>query len=155
RADTSRRACHIRLHSSEEKPEERLDFRHPDLLGWLRAERGRLLCAALTLLSAYCRAGRPDQRLKPWGSFEGWTSVVRAAVVWAGLEDPGQARMTLAEGADRDAAALAGLLAGWDEIDPQRQGMTAAQAIKLLDGADPSLYPVMREVLSEIFRVPN
>ena len=60
---------------------------HPDLLAWVRRERGRLLVAALTILYAFCRAGRPvPSGLKPWGSFEGWSGLVRAALVWAGMQ---------------------------------------------------------------------
>ena len=30
----------------------------------------------------------PDLRLPAWGSLEGWSGLVRSAVVWAGLSDP-------------------------------------------------------------------
>jgi hypothetical protein len=109
-----------------------------------------LLTAALTLLSAYCAAGKPDQGLKPWGSYEGWSELVRGAVAWAGLPDPGQCRMTLVDGADRDAALLQGLVAGWRELDPEGQGLTIKQVGELL--SDPmrvSEFPTMREVLAE------
>lgn len=74
-ADTARRVCHVRLETPEENPEGRGDFRHPDLLGWVRENRPRLLSAALTVLRGYVRAGRPDQRLPAWGSFEGWSGL--------------------------------------------------------------------------------
>jgi hypothetical protein len=151
RADTARRTCQIRLSSPHERPEERAGFRHPDLLGWVRRERGRLLCAALTVLSAYCRAGRPDQHLKPWGSYEGWTALVRGAVVWSGLPDPGEARMTMAKGADREANTLAGLLAGWQELDPDGRGLTVRQALEMLNAEAQGKYPTMRGVLAEVF----
>ncbi len=86
-ADTARRICHIRLESPNEKPEERNNFRHSDLLTWVGENRNRLLKAALTILRAYCAAGRPDQHLPAWGSFEGWSRLVRSAVVWVGLPE--------------------------------------------------------------------
>jgi hypothetical protein len=67
-ADTARRVCHIRLESPDERPEERQDFRHPNLLGWVGQERPRLLCAALAILLAYCAAGR---RWSGLGEFRG------------------------------------------------------------------------------------
>jgi hypothetical protein len=85
--DTARRTCHVRLESPEERPEERQDFRHPDLLQWVGENRSRLLAAALTILRAYCAGGYPDLELRPWGSFEGWSRLVRSAIVWAGLPD--------------------------------------------------------------------
>src|SRR5262249_16255834 len=55
-ADTSRRVLPIRLESPEERPENRTEFRHEDLLAWVRQERRRLLTAALTILAGYCHA---------------------------------------------------------------------------------------------------
>ncbi len=151
-ADTARRVCHIRIESPEERPEDRSGFRHPDLLAWAKRERGRLLVAALTMLAAYCRAGRPDQGLRPWGSYEGWSALVRGAIVWAGLPDPGDARMTMTDGVDRDVAALRGLLAGWAELDPDNEGLTVAQALALLDAQEnKDRYAVMRQVVAELF----
>jgi hypothetical protein len=79
-ADTARRVCHVRLESNLERPEARADFRHRDLLAWVGENRGRLLAAALTILRGYCAAGRPDLGLPAWGSFEGWSRLVRSAV---------------------------------------------------------------------------
>ena len=67
----------------------------PDLPNWIREHHRRLLCAALTILSAFCKAGRPAQRLKPWGSYEGWSALIRGAIVWLGLPDPEGAREEL------------------------------------------------------------
>jgi hypothetical protein len=129
-SDTARRTCHIRLETDLERPEERSDFRRRQLLAWVRQERVRLLGAALTLLRAYCEAGRPDQGLRPWGSFEGWSALVRSAVVWAGLPDPGETRATLRQAADTDAGALAALLVGLAQLDPQRDGLTCAEIVE-------------------------
>jgi hypothetical protein len=111
--DTLRRVCPIRLASPEERPEERTGFAHPRLLEWVAAERPRLVDAALTILSAYCCAGQPDMGLKPWGSFEAWSDIVRNAVVWVGLTDPAEAREELATTADTTRNALENLLVGW------------------------------------------
>ena len=91
-ADTARRTLHIRLESPLESPEERAGFRHPALLAWIRQERGRLAVAPVTILAAYCAAGRPDMGLRPWGSFEAWSGLVRQAVVWVGMPDPAETR---------------------------------------------------------------
>src|SRR5262249_49604165 len=93
--DTARRCCHIRLESPQERPEERQGFRHPNLLAWVGANRAELLAAALTILRSYCAAGRPDQGVPAWGSFEGWSGLVRSAVVWVDQPDPGETRLLL------------------------------------------------------------
>ena len=148
-ADTARRCLWIRLESPEETPEERSGFRHPDLLGWIRHERPRLAVAALTILRAYHVAGRPDMGLKPWGSFEAWSDLVRAAVVWAGMPDPGATRRELTTQADREAVALRLLLDGWQEVNPSGRGITVADALKAL-GEYPNDYAALRSALSEL-----
>ena len=128
-ADTARRVCHVRLESPEERPEERQDFRHPDLLAWVGHNRARLLAAALTILRGYFAAGKPDQDLPAWGSFEGWSTMVRSAVVWVGLPDPGETRLLLQEQADVAAESMGVILACWEGLDPERRGLTAAEVI--------------------------
>ena len=123
-ADTCRRICHVRLESGLERPELRKDFRHPRLLDWVRDHRPRLLGAALTLLRAYCVAGMPDLGLPAWGSFEGWSSLVRNAVVWCGMPDPGETRIELQETSDTEAIAMQLLLTGWQQMDPAGRGST-------------------------------
>ena len=74
--------------------------------------------------------------VRPWGSFEAWSDLVRQAVVWVGLPDPGATRKELATQADREAAALRQLIAGWEEIDPDGAGMTVSQVLKTLADKD-------------------
>jgi hypothetical protein len=131
--DTPRRVCHIRLESELERPEERRGFRHPDLLAYVKGQRPRLLAAALLILHAYCVAGRPDMKLSPWGSFEGWTALVRSAVAWVGMEDPGEARLSLQSAADEKLEALRLLMDCWEKMDADRRGLTAATVMYRLD----------------------
>ena len=146
--DTARRAVHIRLESPLENPEERDDIHHTDLQTWVRQERPRLTTAAVTILAAFCAAGRPPMSLKPWGSFEGWSDLVRQAVVWVGLSDPGATRADLSTQADREAVALRQLLAGWEEIDPAGVGMTVAAVLRELV-EHPTRYDTLRAAFFE------
>jgi hypothetical protein len=148
-ADTSRRTLHIRLESPEENPEGRTDFRHAYLLAWVRAERPRLATAAVTVLAAYCVAGKPNQGLRPWGSFEGWSDLVRSALVWAGQPDPAETRIELASQADREAAALRQLLLGWSEIDAAGTGKTVVEVLREL-AENSSDYETLRTALWEL-----
>ena len=66
--DTARRTQLVKLESPLENPEERTGFTHPDLLAWVRDERRRLAVAGLTVLRGFIAAGRPDQKLPPWGT---------------------------------------------------------------------------------------
>src|SRR5262249_41226670 len=125
---------------SEERPEERKNFRHANLLAWVGEHRSRLLASALTLLRAYCLAGKPDMGLPAWGSFEGWSALVRSAVAWVGLPDPGQTRLLLQERSDAVRDSMGVLLTCWEHMDPNRHGLTAAEVIQQLyprRGAEP------------------
>lgn len=106
KADTTRRIIHIRLDAMQERPEEREGFKHPDLLAWVRQERQRFVRCVLIILRAYCRAGMPDQHLASFGSFEGWSRVVRGALVWIGETDPCETRAGLIETSDSNAEVM-------------------------------------------------
>jgi len=148
-ADTTRRTLHIRLESPLENPELRTGFKYSNVTEYARENRAALLSAALTILRAYCIAGRPRQGLPAWGSFEGWSSLVREAVVWCDLPDPAQTRQELADIADSEAGALRDLLESWTEIDPCGEGRTTAEILDRLHG-DYSAYPNVRSAIVEL-----
>jgi hypothetical protein len=130
KGDTTRRVLVCRLESPLENPEDRADFLHPDLLGWVAEERARLAVAGLTVLRGYVTAGRPGVNVKPWGSFESWAGLVPRAIVWAcghGDADPQLARPTLDTSSEPEKTLLERLLLAFpsgewrvrDLIDPQ------------------------------------
>jgi hypothetical protein len=123
RGDVRRRVILSRLESPLERPEDRppTDFRHPDLLGWVKRERPRLVAAGLTLLRGYCVAGRPGQLRK--GSFEAWASLVPSAIAWAGGSDATSAVPPVES--DGAVDTLADLLGAW----PVGVKKTAAELI--------------------------
>ncbi len=152
KGDTARRCLHIRLDSDLEKPEIREGFKHPDLLAWVHANRPRFVVAALTVLRAFCVAGRPATGLKPWGSFEGWSALVRSAVVWAGLPDPGETRAELDE-VDTDSNVLVDLISGWEELPGGfgSRGCTIAQALEVLrEDGEEKQHARLRSALGEL-----
>jgi len=131
-ADTTRRIIHIRLDVLDEKPEERTGFKHPQLLVWIRLNRPRLLTSAMTILRAYCNAGMPQQNLSAFGSFEGWSRLVREALVWVGQPDPCATRTKLAEQSDTTAEALGQLMAAWQQFDPLGTGIVISDLLARL-----------------------
>ena len=136
-ADTARRVCHIRMETSEERPEMKEGVRYPDLRAHVLGIRGTLLAAALTILRGWIVAGRPRHGLRSWGSFEQWSHTVREAVVFARLPDPGETRLQLQTMADRDANAMADIITGLAELDGAGRGKTTAEIVKLLKDDEP------------------
>jgi hypothetical protein len=133
-ADTARRVCHIRLESRLENPEDRDGFKYPDIRKHVRKNRPALLTAALTILRGFIAAGRPDQKLKAWGSFEGWSDLVRQSVVFAGFADPGKTREELRETSDSEAGALHQMLEAVSGIDTAKRGLSAGEMIQIATG---------------------
>jgi hypothetical protein len=86
--DLARRALRVYLDPNMERPEERGGFKHGDLLTYVRTNRAKLVAAGLTIVRAYLNAGVPDVGLSALGSFEQWSRLVRAPLVWLGEADP-------------------------------------------------------------------
>lgn len=134
--DTFRRTQLIRLVSALERPQERTDLRHPDLLGWVIENRGQLLWSFLTLLRAYFAAGKPKHGLKIWGGFESWSDIVRECLVFHGYEDPYMAAEQLTQLSDPAQMACRRLLLGWEELCAaagEPDGLSAHEAIGYLE----------------------
>jgi hypothetical protein len=148
--DTPRHLLPVRLESPDERPEERGGFRYPDLRQHVLAHRGRLLSAALTILRAYILAGRPQRPpLKSWGSYEGWSALVRGAVAWVLLPDPGEARADLPAASCPEAEAWDSVYAGVAYLDPAGQGVTVAAIVEAANspGTDPTLQALKDALL--------
>lgn len=122
--DLVRRSLLCRLVAQQETPERRTGFRR-QLPGDAIALRPALLSDAATVLAAYVAAGRPAVEMRPMGSFEAWSRVVRAALVWAGQPDPAVTQDTLAEGSDLDRSELGAVLAAWRDVYADRAVTTA------------------------------
>jgi hypothetical protein len=129
RGDMLRRVCHVRLETDLEKPEERTGFRQAKLRRWMKDNQGVLLGAALTILLAYFRAGRPKQKMSEWGGYEEWSEVVRGAIVWLGLPDPAETKREMREASDVAISSMQFLLESWGLLDKKRKGITANQII--------------------------
>jgi hypothetical protein len=67
--------------------EETIEYRHPELITYIMAERGRLLAAAFTLIRAWIQAGSPRAGVQRLDSFERWAQTVASMIKWAGGPD--------------------------------------------------------------------
>jgi hypothetical protein len=110
--DTMRRTLSARLDVGVENPEDRTDFKHPDLFAWVKEHRRMLVCNGLTMLRGItCRGLKPaDLGTKRWGTYESWSDLIPPAIVHAGGADPMGARPTRESGASDDLLAHGNLL---------------------------------------------
>lgn len=152
--DSLRRIVPIRLEPLTERPEERGGFKYPHLLAHVEAERPKLLAAALTILSGFLRSASQAPELKPFGSFEDWSRVVRGAIVWAGQPDPCEARSELAR-ADTTGDALAALLAAWQRYHKVRRPVSLARLILGIQRSEEADAVMLRAAIEDFCNVPT
>jgi hypothetical protein len=89
--DMIRRTLLSRLESPLEDPTQRTDFKRPELVEWVAAERPRLVTLALTVLRAYAYKGFPDTGVR-LASYSAWARVVAGAIRFSGGPDVTQAQ---------------------------------------------------------------
>src|SRR5207245_64846 len=107
-----RRSVRMRQDAANERPWQRTDFRHPNLVEWTQAHRPALIAAALTMGRAWIDAGRPPGP-RTLGMFEGWARVIGGILIVAGLEGFLSNLDDMYESADRDGAELRAFVSAW------------------------------------------
>ncbi len=110
--EIARRVVRIRLDAKVARPEERSDFRHPDLAGWVREQHAQLVWALLTLTQAWIAAGRPDGGVT-LGSFESWARIIGGILGVAEIPGFLQNRAEVYEQSDAEGSVWAQLLNRW------------------------------------------
>lgn len=110
--EMARRIVRIRLDAHVERPWQRAGFRHPDLMTWVRANRARLVAAALTLCQAWIAAGRP-RGTRTIGSYENWAQVLGGVLELAGIEGFLGNIEELMEASDAEGAVWRSFVSAW------------------------------------------
>jgi len=142
-SELARRAVLIRLDANVERPTERKDFRHPNLLGFVRVNRGELVWACLTLTQAWIAVGTPagDEIL---ASYEAWSSVIGGILKTVGIEGFLENRDELKEvAADDDAPIKTFVQLMYDQFGTKRVPVSQPEA-----GGAPEI-----ESLLELYRI--
>jgi hypothetical protein len=112
--EAARRAVRIRLDVGMERPEERTGFRHPDLPGWVKENRGRLVSACLSLIQRWIDHGQPGFN-GTLGSFEAWAQSMGGILDVAGVAGFLTGREKFYEQADRETEEWKALCSAWGE----------------------------------------
>lgn len=82
--DLDRRTLWAMIDPGLERPEDRSDFRIPDLTGYVTAHRGTILQALLTVLAAWDAAGRPTGEATA-DDYGQWVACLRGILDHAGV----------------------------------------------------------------------
>ena len=120
--ELARRCIRVRIDPRSDRPWMRTEFRHPDLVRWMKENRGSLVHAGLTLVHGWIAAGKPIQP-KRLGSFEGWSEVVGGILALAGIDGFLANLDQLYDQADQDGQKLREFTAAWWEAfrDAEKQ----------------------------------
>jgi putative DNA primase/helicase len=135
--EMARRLVRIRLDANVEQPWQRVGFRHPDLMVWVRANRARLVAACLTLCQAWIAAGKPRGR-KTIGSYENWAQIIGGVLETAGIPGFLGNLEEMMAASDSEGAGWSAFIAAWWE----RFGTASVLSADLFDVAlfcDPAL----------------
>lgn len=112
-SDLTSRLIEIRLDARMERPDQRR-FQRTDPVGWVLANRGAVVTAALTLAKGYLDA-KPDMGNVRPSRFPEWDRLVRFPILWASGLDVG-AKFDRAHDADPTLALLHTLLQSWRDV---------------------------------------
>jgi hypothetical protein len=123
--DLTRRALLCSLDAKCERPERRSFATDP--LAIVKADRGRYVAAALTILKAWHLSGDIID-LSPLGSFEQWSRRIRAPLLWLGCADPCETTMKV-QVVDPKVLELSAVITQWQECLGRASDFTVQQVI--------------------------
>ena len=110
--EIGRRSVDIRLDAGVERPWDRTGFKHDPLEEWAIEKRPGLVWAALTLIAAWIKAGRPSGSVV-MGSYESYCRVMGGILDVAGIEGFLENRDRVFEQADTEIPEWTGLCESW------------------------------------------
>src|SRR5262249_44791958 len=116
--DLTRRTLVCNLDPQQEQPETRAFKGNPVVT--VLADRGKYIAACLTICRAYMLAEGHDKPT-PLASFEGWSDIVRSALLWLEEADP-VASLDIGRDDDPERNALLDLMTAWDAVFGRDRG---------------------------------
>jgi len=117
--DMGRRCYWIRIDPGDDRPWQRSDFVHKNLIGHVTENRGKILSAVFTLTRAWIAAGKPKPSVKiPLvGGFEEWRDTIGGILTHVNSETRFLENLeTMYEQADRDLDEWTDFFSKWYEI---------------------------------------
>lgn len=83
--DILRRTAWIRLDAGVERPEDRKNFRHPNIEPWVSENRPRIISALCAMVRAWSENGMPVYQGRYLGSFEEWSKTIGGILYASGV----------------------------------------------------------------------
>lgn len=96
-----------------ERPEQR-EFGDNDPIKAVLADRGRYIADILIIALAYLAHGTKTADIRPFGSYPGWSKLVREPLIWLGRPDP-VASQIASRASDPETGRLRAVVGAWDD----------------------------------------
>uniref|UniRef100_A0AB74UGT9 Uncharacterized protein n=1 Tax=Caulobacter phage BL57 TaxID=3348355 RepID=A0AB74UGT9_9VIRU len=109
-SEMARRVVDIRLNAKTSDIQKRT-YKHPDYVQWLKANRGEIVHAILTLIAHWINCGMPKFTKRKRASFEDWSEKVGGVLMCANIDGFLDNRRSVA--ADMDEAAIKQFVRDW------------------------------------------
>jgi putative DNA primase/helicase len=148
--DVVRRTLRCLLDPEIERPEERQFEGNP--VEKVMSDRAKYIAAALTIVQAYIRAGRPSPAPK-LASFETWSNIVRSPLIWLGRDDPVKT-IDRSRQDDPKLILLRQVLGAWNETlglgrAKRYKASDITKMIELPEGGGECQHPALRAPVTE------
>ena len=128
--ELAKRTIPIQLQPESANPEDRTNFTHPDLLGYLKSVRRTVLSCLVGMVLNWIEAGRrPGRRL---GGFEPWSEAVGGILAYHGWSEWRAKDGDWKTNTDPHAEDLERFIGMWHAFN-YGKALTAAEALKLAD----------------------
>ncbi len=111
--DLTRRVITIHLDAETEAPATRRFTKEPVEI--VRADRGKYVAAALTIIAAYKAAGEPVTEVDNIAGYGAWARYCRQPLLWLGMSDPGAGLLEQIR-AEPDNDGLGALQVAWHDV---------------------------------------
>lgn len=138
--ELARRCVRIRLTPKTDRPEERDDFRHADLLLWCAERRADLVRAAHVIIKWWVQQGMPPAKIpRPLGSYERWTRVIGGILEAAGYQKFLANYREFQTRADTERTARALFCAtwyDWSQMEAGRETALTSQLVAIAEGVE-------------------
>ena len=141
--DTRRRVVSIYLSPSANSPATLAYSMRPT--DTVRANRGRYVAHALTIVRAWIAAGRPAADVTEIGSYGAWSDLCRQPLLWLGEPDSATSLIQQVE-EDPDAEALSALLKAWHLEFGKNAAMLRTVVERAASDPDSDLWLAMQEL---------
>jgi len=129
--DAVRRCYRIRIDPRCAQPHLRKNFTHPNLVEYVKAERGNLLAALLVLVRAWFAAGKPGFNATALGTFTSWKTTVGGILRHAGFVDFLANQRTLYSEMDEESAEWESFLLRLEEVF-ERKEFSVGQVVNMI-----------------------